>query len=535
MTLGGVVELGSGNVMGADLTRHGVSGDSGNIVSRAEAARSVAVVLATTPLAGLACAGGSLLSRLTRQLILLPVRDVHVVTRGDDSFAGLDGMTGLKGAGEFRHTVVASDGLAEDLRIVAKVARSSTSAVAVLSGDVVAHTEALAVLLEHPSRGTGAIVGDGEAGPLRPPVRTEWSTVVSAGNSFHQVEWPNGTFRGVLQVGEAHLASLADVADELAELAQSRRLGRAGDTEVAELLLTGLVRAGVPVRAAAIGPLHCERVAGQIAADDAVQRLAEVDEQAARLDAAVKTGDGFFATYCVSSWSRHLVRPAARLSLTPNAVTGISIGLAAIAALWFSEGQRVAMLIGALALYLSFVLDCVDGQLARYTRTFSPLGNWLDAISDRVKEYVVYAALAVGYAAAPEGPRGIWAMAVAVMILQTIRHLVDFSYAGSVADAARAADDTKPERSLAVPWDGAPGTRPPSAGAASVLALSRRLDSGVAYWLKKIVVLPIGERMALIAVTAGLFDARVTFLALLVWGGGALLYTLAGRIARSFA
>jgi hypothetical protein len=39
--------------------------------------------------------------------------------------------------------------------------------------------------------------------------------------------------------------------------------------------------------------------------------------------------------------------------------------------------------------------------------------------------------------------------------------------------------------------------------------------------------------MALIAVTAGLFDARVTFLALLGWGALATLYTLTGRIARS--
>ncbi|MEZ0074937.1 phosphatidylglycerophosphate synthase [Planotetraspora sp. GP83] len=512
-----------------ELSKRGVMGD---LPPSPEIAGTVALVYATSPAAGLRCDAGSLLQRLTRQLVLLPVRDLHVVTRGDDGFPSVDGM---------RHTVMASDGLAEDLRIVAKVARSSTCPVAVLPGDVVAHTEALAALLEHPSRGTGAIVANGEAGPLRPPVRTEWGRVVSAGNSFHEVAWANGTFRGVLQVGEAHLASLADVADELADLAQSRHLGRAADTEVADLLLAGLVRAGVPVMATAIGRLHCERVVGRLAADAAIQRLAEVDEPEARLDAAIKTGDGFFSTYCVSSWSRHVVRLAARLRLTPNAVTGISVGLAVIAAIWFSDGSRVAQIIGAVALYLSFVLDCVDGQLARYTRAFSPLGGWLDAIADRVKEYVVYVGLALGYAAGPGGPRGIWALAVGAMILQTIRHMVGFSYAGAVADAVRSgAVRTGPPRSLAVPWDTPPDPRsmPGSQalqGAGSVLALSRRFDHGVAYWMKKIIVLPIGERMALIAVTAAVADARVTFLALLGWGGGALLYTVAGRIARSLA
>ncbi|GAB2447049.1 hypothetical protein GCM10027187_11880 [Streptosporangium sandarakinum] len=68
------------------------------------------------------------------------------------------------------------------------------------------------------------------------------------------------------------------------------------------------------------------------------------------------------------------------------------------------------------------------------------------------------------------------------------------------------------------------------------MRLSRLLErSSTTRWLKKIIVLPIGERMALIAVTAALFNARVTFLALLTWGGVAALYTLTGRIGRSLS
>ena len=74
-----------------------------------------------------------------------------------------------------------------------------------------------------------------------------------------------------------------------------------------------------------------------------------------------------------------------------------------LAAVWFSAGTRPAQVAGAVLLYLSFVLDCVDGQLARYTRAFSPLGAWLDATFDRVKEYVVYVGLAFGYAAGLDG------------------------------------------------------------------------------------------------------------------------------------
>jgi hypothetical protein len=38
-----------------------------------------------------------------------------------------------------------------------------------------------------------------------------------------------------------------------------------------------------------------------------------------------------------------------------------------------------------------------------------------------------------------------------------------------------------------------------------------------------------------VSLTAALFDARVTFLALLAWGGVAAAYTLSGRVLRSFA
>ncbi|MEU7897098.1 CDP-alcohol phosphatidyltransferase family protein [Nonomuraea sp. NPDC049152] len=475
-----------------------------------EGVTAAAVVLATTPAARLSCADGTLLDRINDQLVVLPVRDVHVVPQGG--------------------------GLGADLRGVAKIARICTGAVVLLPADLIAHTEALAVLMEHPARGTGALVSsDAMVGPLRPPVRIQHARVVAAGSSFHVVPEANATFRGVLQVGEADLGTLADIADELAELADTGRLGPVTPIETIDLLLVGLVRSGVPVRAAQIGRLHADRVTAQSAADLAVTRLADVDEVKVRLDTAVKSDDGFFATYFVSSWSPHLVRLAARLGLTPNAVTGISVGMAVLSAVWFSAGTRDAQVVGAALLLLSFVLDCVDGQLARFTRTFTPLGAWVDGMADRFKEYVVYIGLALGYTAGLDagdgGPEGIWRFAVAAMILQTLRHSTDFSYKGAVADAKRiGAAWARPPRSLLESADGGRFAVPQQ----GVLGLAQRLErESLTRWAKKVIVLPIGERMALIAVTAALFNAKITFTALLVWGGIAFLYQLVGKIARS--
>ncbi|MGP3955497.1 CDP-alcohol phosphatidyltransferase family protein [Nonomuraea sp. 3N208] len=462
-----------------------------------ESTTTSVVLLATTPAARLSCGDGTLLDRITGQLAMLPVNEVQVVTP--------DG------------------GLGADLRGVAKIARISAGAVAVLPADLVAHAEALALLLEHPAHDTGALIfPNAITGPMRPPVRVEGGKIVAAGSSFHVVPEANATFRGLLQAGESDLGTLADIAEELAELADAGKLGPVTPVEAVDLLLVGLVRSGVPVRAASIGLLHADRVAGQHAADTAVAALADVDEARVRLDTAVKQNDGFFATFCVSTWSRYLIKPAVKLKLTPNTVTGVSVALALLAAVWFSAGTQGGRLLGALLFYLSFVLDCLDGQLARYTRTFSPLGAWADGMADRFKEYAVYIGLAVG-----STDPGIWRLAVAATILQIVRHYIDFSYAGAVADAARVgASWCRPARSLLESTDARREITLLSLGQ----ALGRRV---VGHWIKKIIVLPIGERTALIAVTAAFWNARVTFLSLLCWGGVAALYQLAGRMMRS--
>ena len=93
------------------------------------------------------------------------------------------------------------------------------------------------------------------------------------------------------------------------------------------------------------------------------------------------------------------------------------------------------MVAGAVLLYLGFVLDCVDGQLARYTRHFSAFGGWLDTMADRAKEYVVYAGLAAG--ADRIGLPYAWPLAIAAIVLQTVRHMTDAWY-GALHDEAAA-------------------------------------------------------------------------------------------------
>jgi CDP-alcohol phosphatidyltransferase-like enzyme len=215
------------------------------------------------------------------------------------------------------------------------------------------------------------------------------------------------------------------------------------------------------------------------------------------------------------------------------------------------------MIIGAVLLYFAFVLDCVDGQLARYTRQFSTLGAWLDATFDRAKEYVAYAGLAVGSTAAAVASSvhggNVWRLAVAAMAVQTCRHMVDFAF--GAAKRRTTSGTPLPVLPLDAPDDAALDPAPasatvPAAGDAPTargggggrgigrlaIWLSNRTERMTGLrWGKKIIILPIGERFALISLCAALFNAKVTFIALLTWGLLAAAYTLTGRILRSIA
>ena len=108
-----------------------------------------------------------------------------------------------------------------------------------------------------------------------------------------------------------------------------------------------------------------------------------------------------------------------------SVMTQISAAVGVLAAGGFATGERPGMVAGAVLLYFAFVLDCVDGQLARYTRQFSKLGAWLDSVFDRTKEYLVFAGLAIG---ASRTGDDVWLLAGAALTLQVMRHSIDFSY-----------------------------------------------------------------------------------------------------------
>ncbi|MFE6359236.1 DUF5941 domain-containing protein [Streptomyces sp. NPDC057806] len=299
-------------------------------------------------------------------------------------------------------------------------------------------------------------------------------------------------------------------AQPAARQALTRALARenSAGTTLVDSLAGRLVEAlDTDVHRPELGSLVAEVPADPQARNEARQAVAAVDDEAVRLKSAVKARDGFFTTFCISPYSRYLARWCARRGLTPNQVTTASLLTALIAAGCAATGTRGGFVAAGVLLLFSFVLDCTDGQLARYSLQYSTLGAWLDATFDRAKEYAYYAGLALG-AARGGGSDDVWALALGAMVLQTCRHVVDFSFNEANHDA--------------------------TANTSPTAALSDKLDSvGWTVWVRRMIVLPIGERWAMIAVLTALTTPRITFYALLVGCAFAAAYTTAGRVLRS--
>lgn len=107
----------------------------------------------------------------------------------------------------------------------------------------------------------------------------------------------------------------------------------------------------------------------------------------------------------INWFTQHVARPPAallvyflaRTPITPNQVTFLAtlVCAAAGAIIALTPGSWTGLVIGALVFELSFVLDCVDGMLARLKKIASPLGHLLDFLMDELKATLVYGCVTI--------------------------------------------------------------------------------------------------------------------------------------------
>jgi phosphatidylglycerophosphate synthase len=103
--------------------------------------------------------------------------------------------------------------------------------------------------------------------------------------------------------------------------------------------------------------------------------------------------------------SLHVTRRVLTLPITPNGWTVVMIGVGVAGAVALAVPGVTTALVAALAVQVYLLLDCVDGEVARWRETTSAAGVYLD----RLGHYTVEAALLVGLGVRVDGGPGAFA------------------------------------------------------------------------------------------------------------------------------
>ncbi|MEB8339213.1 CDP-alcohol phosphatidyltransferase family protein [Streptomyces endophyticus] len=136
-----------------------------------------------------------------------------------------------------------------------------------------------------------------------------------------------------------------------------------------------------------------------------------------------KKRDAWWTVLLVDPIATPLVRVTARWTrITPNQITWGALILGLGAAGCFAMGDWRWLIAGALIYHLSFVLDCMDGKVARLTGQGSVFGAWLDYIFDRVRVMACAVALMGGQFQRTGDLIYVW-LAVAVVFLDGLRYI----------------------------------------------------------------------------------------------------------------
>jgi CDP-diacylglycerol--glycerol-3-phosphate 3-phosphatidyltransferase len=93
-------------------------------------------------------------------------------------------------------------------------------------------------------------------------------------------------------------------------------------------------------------------------------------------------------------WFKWVLDPLAgflnRLGLTPNMVTGLGLLGNTIGAVYLARGE---MLTGGIWIALMTPVDALDGTMARLRGESSDFGAFVDSVSDRYSELIIYGGL----------------------------------------------------------------------------------------------------------------------------------------------
>ena len=105
----------------------------------------------------------------------------------------------------------------------------------------------------------------------------------------------------------------------------------------------------------------------------------------------------FLERFFTRIFSKYIVFFLAKTSITPNMVTMVQLLIALCSAFLFAQGDLMLIIPATLLLLFSYVLDCVDGELARYKDMKTLRGRYLEDIVCWISTAAIWIAIGLGF------------------------------------------------------------------------------------------------------------------------------------------
>ena len=116
-----------------------------------------------------------------------------------------------------------------------------------------------------------------------------------------------------------------------------------------------------------------------------------------------RASDGVYCYRFQRKISSYITIFCVRKGISANIATGIDMVLALLAAWSLSQGFYLS---GVILIQLFGLWSCVDGEIARVTKSASQLGDFYDTMTDRAAEFVIFAG--VLYSMPPDSVATSW-------------------------------------------------------------------------------------------------------------------------------
>jgi phosphatidylglycerophosphate synthase len=219
-----------------------------------------------------------------------------------------------------------------------------------------------------------------------------------------------------------------------------------------------------------------------------------------------KVRDAWWTVLLVDPLAARLVRLVAPYRwITPNLLTVVAMLLGVGSAACFLAQDRWWLIAGAVLFHLSFVVDCMDGKVARLNGTGSLFGAWFDFMFDRLRVFMCAAALFGGQYARTGHVAFLWTLVV-VTFLDLFRYL----NSQQMAKTRQSMRDMLEEARGPMPQEPITGTPMPPQGPRARFRealLQRRirthLFSGIEFEMTVFIIGPLTGQVIATSVVAG--------------------------------